>query len=154
MIDPFTAFAVAQSAVAGIKKAVALGKDIHGLAGEFSKFFDAKDTVVTASAKTGNKQSATGEALQIVMQAKALHDAETELKQLLIYSGNAQLWDQMLMERNRINRDRAKAERDATTLREKAAKRMREIVGALALTAAIVCFLIGVALATLEITKG
>jgi len=41
MIDPVTAFAMAQAAVAGIKKAVALGKDISGLVGEFSRFFDA-----------------------------------------------------------------------------------------------------------------
>lgn len=154
MIDPITAFAIAQSAVSGIKKAIALGKDVQGLAGEFSKFFDAKDAVVTASSRKGGKQSATGEALQIVMQAKALQDAEMELKQLLIYSGNAQLWDQMLLERNRINRERAKDERDAKAAKAKAAKKMREIAGALVLTAAIVCFLIGVALATLELSKG
>jgi len=33
-MDPITAFAAAQAAVAGIQKAIKLGKDINGLVGQ------------------------------------------------------------------------------------------------------------------------
>ena len=45
MIDPFTAFAMAQGAVKGIKAAVQLGKDVSGLYKEFSQFYHAADQV-------------------------------------------------------------------------------------------------------------
>ena len=45
MIDPFTAFAMAQGAVKGIKSAMQLGKDINGLYNDFSQFFQAADAV-------------------------------------------------------------------------------------------------------------
>ncbi len=53
MIDPFTAFAAAQAAVAGIQKAIKLGKDVNGLVGEFSRFFDARDAVQKAANDAG-----------------------------------------------------------------------------------------------------
>ena len=66
-MDPLTAFAAAQAAVAGIKKAIQLGKDINGLIGEFGRFFDAKDTLEKAAndnAKSG--KSDTQLAMEIV----------------------------------------------------------------------------------------
>ena len=47
-MDPITiglAFAAAQSAVGHIKQAVALGKDINSLVGQFSKFFESSDAI-------------------------------------------------------------------------------------------------------------
>ena len=44
------------------------------------------------------------------MQSKALRDAEKQLKQLLIYSGNSDVWDQMMAERVRMYKERAKLE--------------------------------------------
>jgi len=51
MIDPFTAFAMAQGAVKGIKAAMQLGKDVTGLYREFGTFFKSADAVHIASAK-------------------------------------------------------------------------------------------------------
>ena len=38
MIDPFTAFAAAQTAVSAIKKGIQLGKDIGGISNDLAKF--------------------------------------------------------------------------------------------------------------------
>jgi hypothetical protein len=119
-MDPITAFAAAQAAVAGIQKAIKLGKDINGLVGEFGKFFDAKDVVQKAANDKAKKgQSDTGKAMEIVMQANALREAEEQLKHQLVYGGYPELWEMMLKERMKIKQERAKAEREAKIARVK-----------------------------------
>jgi hypothetical protein len=119
-MDPITAFAAAQAAVAGIQKAIKLGKDINGLVGEFGKFFDAKDVVQKAANDKAKKgQSDTGKAMEIVMQANALREAEEQLKHQLVYGGYPELWEMMLKERMKIKQARATAERDAIIARRK-----------------------------------
>ena len=114
MIDPFTAFALAQGAVEGIKAAVALGKDIQGLIGEFSQFYRAADEVHAASTElkmaSAYKTNAqiNSEALKIAMASKALRDHEKELKDILFYSGNAEVWQEMMSERTRMAKERAR----------------------------------------------
>ena len=136
MIDPVTigtAFATAQAAVAGIQKAIKLGKDINGLVGEFGKFFDARDVVQKAAndnAKSG--KSDTGRAMEIVMQANALREAEEALKHQLVYGGYPELWEMMLKERMKIKQAREKAERAARIERKRVVAQrllMAQIVG-------------------------
>jgi hypothetical protein len=112
MIDPITAFATAQAAVKGVKAAIALGKDIQAISGDMMKFFEAKDIVQKAASKpkTGFAGSDTATAFQIVMQAKQLADAERELNNYMVMSGNADLWQQLMIERNNIIQTRKKQE--------------------------------------------
>jgi hypothetical protein len=120
VIDPITAFATAQAAVAGIQKAIKLGKDIQGLVGEFGRFFDAKDAVQKAANDAGKKgQSDTGKAMEIVMQANQLREMEEQLKHQLVYGGYPELWEQMLIERAKIRQAREKAERESKIARKK-----------------------------------
>ena len=120
MIDPITAFATAQAAVAGIQKAIKLGKDINQLVGEFGKFFDARDVVQKAANDAGKSgKSDTARAMEIVMQANALREAEEQLKHQLVYGGYPELWEQMLRERMKIKQAREKAERIAAAERKK-----------------------------------
>ena len=120
MVDPITAFATAQAAVAGIQKAIKLGKDINQLVGEFGKFFDAKDVVQKAANDNGKKgQSDTGKAMEIVMQANALREAEEQLKHQLVYGGYPELWEQMLIQRMKIKQAREKEERAAKIERKR-----------------------------------
>jgi hypothetical protein len=129
MIDPFTAFAAAQAAVKGIKAVIALGKDVQSASGDILKFFEAKDAVTAASVdpkKVGVKKSDTSRAMELVMQAHSLREAEKELQQYLIYSGNAQLWDQMLLERNRIQKERRSEELRLKKIREKKAREIKQ----------------------------
>ena len=134
-MDPITAFAAAQAAVAGIQKAIKLGKDINGLVGEFGKFFDAKDVVQKAANDKAKKgQSDTGKAMEIVMQANALREAEEQLKHQLVYGGYPELWEMMLKERMKLKQAREKQEREARIARRKlVAQRIlaAQIVGAI-----------------------
>ena len=106
MIDPFTAFAVAQSAVKGIQAAIKLGKDVQGITGDLMKFFDAKDAVAKEAVKDPKKKtkvsSATSQAMSTVMQLHELNKAEEELKWHFINQGQSALWQQIVQERNSI----------------------------------------------------
>ena len=121
-MDPITiglAFAAAQSAVGHIKQAVALGKDINSLVGQFSKFFESSDAIHRERSKVKAKASRLGktdaelghEALQIAMHSDALRQAERELKDMILWTlGKPQIWEQMIQERTRLFRERAEAE--------------------------------------------
>ena len=124
MIDPITAFAAAQAAVKGIKAAIALGKDIQAVSGDMMKFFEAKDVVQKAASKPKGSfaKSDTAQAFEVVMQAKMLNDAERELNNFMVMSGNADLWQQLLIERNRIIQQRKVEE----ILAENKAKKRKE----------------------------
>ena len=146
-MDPITAaataFATAQAAVAGIQKAIKLGKDINQLVGEFGKFFDAKDAVQKVANDNAKKgQSDTGRAMEIVMQANALREAEEQLKHQLIYSGYPELWEQMLRERMKIKQARAAAEREAKIARRKLVA--QRLLAAQIIGGAIAVIIIGV----------
>lgn len=142
-MDPITAFATAQAAVAGIQKAIKLGKDIQGLVGEFGKFFDAKDAVQKAANDAGKKgQSDTGKAMEIVMQANQLREAEEQLKHQLIYGGYPELWEQMLRERMKIKQARERAEREARIARRKLVA--QRILAAQIIGAVITVIILGV----------
>ena len=122
-MDPITiglAFTAAQSAVGYIKQAIALGKDINSLAGQFSKFFESSDAIHRERTKIKVKGTLLGktdaelghEALQIAMHSDALRQAERELKDMIIWQlGKPQIWEQMIAERNRLFKARAEAER-------------------------------------------
>ena len=128
MIDPFTAFAAAQAAVKGIQAAIKLGKDVQGIASDLSKFFEAKDIVQQAANNPKKFKSDTAQALETVMQAKQLVEAETELKNALIWSGNADVWEGVLLERNNIIQRRKKAEMEAAMAKAKRKKEIMEVV--------------------------
>ena len=143
MIDPFTAFAAAQAAVKGIQAAIKLGKDVQGIAADLGKFFEAKDVVQQAANNPKKFKSDTAQALETVMQAKQLAEAETELKNMLIWSGNADVWEGVLLERNNIIQKRKKAEMDAALAK---AKKRQQIMEALSMVFWIAVFLAAIGL--------
>ena len=124
MIDPITAFATAQAAIKGVQAAIKMGKDIHAIGGEMMRFFEAKDVVQKAASqpKSGFAKSDTAQAFEIVMQAKQLADAERELNNWMVMSGHADLWQQLMVERNNIIQKRKVDE----ILAEKHAKKRKE----------------------------
>ena len=126
MIDPITlgiAFTAAQQSVGYIKKAIALGKDVNSLYGQFAKFFENSDKIHGANVAAQNSKSILTDgqiramSIEIAMQSKALRDAEKQLKELLIYSGNGDVWEQMMAERVRMYKERAKLEADIKNAR-------------------------------------
>jgi len=133
-VDPITiglAFTAAQSAVSYIKQAIALGKDINSLAGQFSKFFESSDSIHRERTKLKAKANLLGktdaelghQALQLAMHSDALRQAERELKDMILWQlGKPQIWEQMIAERTRLFRERAEAEQ-AEAKRELAHKK-------------------------------
>jgi hypothetical protein len=123
-MDPITiglAFSAAQSAVGYIKQAIALGKDINSLSGQFSKFFESSDAIHRERSKVKAKGSRLGktdaelgkEALEIAMHSDALRQAERELKDTIIWTlGKPEVWAQMIAERTRLFKERAEAEQE------------------------------------------
>jgi hypothetical protein len=131
MLDPITAFAAAQAAVKGIQAAIKLGKDVQGIAADLGKFFEAKDVVQQAANNPKKFKSDTAQALETVMQAKQLATAETDLKNMLIWSGNADVWEGVLQERNNIIQKRKRAEMDAALAKEKKRQQIMEALSTL-----------------------
>jgi hypothetical protein len=147
MIDPITAFAAAQAAIKGVQAAIKMGKDIGAISGDLMKFFEAKDVVAKAAAnpkKATFGKSDTAQAFEIVMHAKQLQDAENELKQMLIWSGNADVWQSLLMERNSIVQKRKKEETEMESARAKRRQEIEAVVtaGLLAICAALIVALV------------
>jgi hypothetical protein len=107
-----------------VQEAIQMGKDLQECSGDLIKFFEMRDTVATAAVKDKGKKprSDMGQALDTVMQAKALRDAEKKLKEQLIYSGQGDVWEAIQAEYNMIVATRKREEREA----EAAAKRKRE----------------------------
>jgi len=134
MIDPFTAFAMAQGAVKGIKAALQLGKDVTSLYKEFSTFYTSADEVHIASSKMrmatiGKTDSQiNNEALQIAMASKALRDHEKELKDILFWSGNANVWEEMMRERVRMMKERAAMEKIVADKKQKDKEAVAELI--------------------------
>ena len=126
MIDPLTigaAFAIAKSTIAGVKEAIQMGKDLQECSGDLIKFFEHRDTVAKAAVHEKKKpQSDMGQAVNVVMQAKALRDAEKQLREQLIYSGQGDVWEAIQAQYNMIVANRKREEREA----EAKAKQRRE----------------------------
>ena len=146
MIDPITAFATAQAAIKGVQAAIKMGKDLQGISGDLMKFFEAKDVVAKAAAepKKGFAKSDTAQAFETVIHAKQLQDAENELKQMLIWSGQADVWQAILMERNKLVSNRKAEEIAMEKAKAKRRKEIEEVVTIvlLALCAALLITLV------------
>jgi hypothetical protein len=125
MIDPFTAFAIAQAAVAGIKKAVQLGKDVNGLINDFSKFYQAADVLhhSATKARIESIRMSTAEinakALEMAMASRALRAHEKELKDILFWSGNADVYYEMQAERKRMMEEQQAEDRRVAEQKQK-----------------------------------
>jgi hypothetical protein len=135
MIDPITisaAFALAKSTIAGVQEAIQMGKDLQECSGDLIKFFEMRDTVAKAATEDkGKKRSDMGQALDTVMQSKALRDAEKKLKEQLIYSGQGDVWEAIQAEYNLIIANRKREEREAEANKKKKREQMAEMLNIL-----------------------
>lgn len=133
MLDPISisaAFAIAKSTIAGVKEAIKLGKDLQECSGDLIKFFEMRDTVAKAAVQDKGKKprSDMGQALDAVMQAKALRDAEKQLKEQLIYSGQGDVWEAIQAEYNLIQANRRREEREAEEVKKRKREQLAEIL--------------------------
>ena len=119
-MDPITiglAFTAAQSAISGIKQAIAMGKDVNSIIGQVGHFFEAADQVHMASIKA--KHGAMGQtdaqlgrqALEFAMRSNQLREDERALKDMIYWQlGKPEIWAEMVTERTRLLKEKREGE--------------------------------------------
>jgi hypothetical protein len=97
MIDPITALAGIQTAVALIKKVSKTVDDISSLGPVLGKYFDAKSTATKAvvEAKNSGKKSSMGTAIQIEMALDQAVQFENQLQLLFMQTGKIDVWNKI-----------------------------------------------------------
>lgn len=130
-MDPFTAYATAQAAVAGIKGAIAMGKDVKNIMSDIGKFYHAADMLQHGANKSRinsiRKSDAdiSKEAFDLAWKAKQIWEEEKAIKSHLFLTGNRDVWENMMAERTRLSKERADMER----AEEEKAQKDREAMG-------------------------
>lgn len=97
MIDPISALAGIQAAVALIKKVSKTVDDVSSLGPVLGKYFDAKSTAskAAAQAKNSGKKSSMGAAIEIEMALHQAEQFERELQMLFMASGKVDVWNKI-----------------------------------------------------------
>ena len=115
MIDPFTAFAAAQTAVSAIKKGIQLGKDIGGISNDLAKFAGAVSDLSFAHKQSenlpwyavlfgGNGPSA----MDIFAKKKQAEALRAEIKQYIQFAYGHSAWEELLHIEAQVRKDRQK----------------------------------------------
>lgn len=120
MIDPISislAFSAAQSAISGIKQAIAMGKDVNSIIGQVGQFFESADQVHLASIQAkhssiGKSDAQLGrQALEFAMHSNQLREDERALKDMIYWQlGKPQIWEEMVKERARLLKEKREGE--------------------------------------------
>jgi hypothetical protein len=141
-MDPITAFATAQAAVAGVKAAINLYKEAKGAAKDvraigheitfhLGSFFEAQEEVARASTQKSlnplKRLSVDAEAMQNVMRVRELQQYEVELREMIIYECPLPgLWDDFQLERKKVRDERAEEEAEQRRIEAKNRKLKQE----------------------------
>ena len=124
MIDPLTALAGIQSAVALIKKVSKTVDDVSSLGPVLGKYFDAKSTASKAAVAAKKSKSSMGTAIQIEMALDQAKRFEDELQLLFMQSGKIDVWNKI---KSRAAAMDVEAAHDARREKEAAARHKREL---------------------------
>ena len=145
MIDPISALAGIQAAVALIKKVSKTVDDVSSLGPVLGKYFDAKSTATKAAVQAKKSKSSMGTAIQIEMALDQAKRFEDELQLLFMQSGKIDVWNKIKARAAALDVESA---HDARREREAAAKRKAEMDEAIELTLLALVFfsLLGVIL--------
>jgi len=124
MIDPLTALAGIQAAVALIKKVSKTVDDVSSLGPVLGKYFDAKSTATKAVVQAKKSKSSMGTAIQIEMALDQARRFEDELSDLFMQSGKIDVWNKI---KSRAAAMDVEAAHDARREKEIAERRKKEI---------------------------
>lgn len=132
MLEVVALIAGARAAIDVVKQAVEVGQDIQSLAPQIMSFFDLKEKAVQENNKLATKKtfsgSATGQAMQNIMALKELEEAEKYVKEMLIYSGQGDVWERIVAERTRLIKEQKAAELAAKRARERKLSLIKDIL--------------------------
>lgn len=116
MIEIAAALSMANAAFNTIKGAVEKGREIEDVAGYFGRFFDARDAINEATQESQNQpvfkkmfsgQSVEAQALEVTAARHKINQLESELRDYLLWSGQANFYEDMMRERRAIRQARA-----------------------------------------------
>ena len=124
MIDPISALAGIQAAVALIKKVSKTVDDVSSLGPVLGKYFDAKSTATKAAVQAKKSKSSMGTAIQIEMALDQAKRFEYELQLLFMQSGKIDVWNKI---KSRAAALDVEAAHDARREKELAERRKKEI---------------------------
>ena len=149
IVETMAVIATARATIAGVKQAIALGKDASEL---FHQFFDAKDAVMKVKANPPKRsfQSANSEAMQIIQLAEEMQQIEEEIKMSFMRRGKTNLWMDFLRERNNIVARNKAEEIEMENAKAKRQKEIAEAVEMVLFMVAVAGLIILVAWGTIE----
>jgi hypothetical protein len=124
VIDPLTALAGIQAAVALIKKVSKTVDDVSSLGPVLGKYFDAKSTATKAAVQAKKSKSSMGTAIQIEMALDQAKRFEDELQLLFMQAGKIDVWNKI---KSRAAAMDVESAHDARKEKEAAAKRKKEM---------------------------
>ena len=142
------------SAYRFMKTAVNEGRELSDMTRALSKFWDAREEVSVLEQKATNPskieklfggKSVESQALEITLQKQKAEQLEKELKDLFYWTGNANLWHDMLRERTKIRNMRI------AQAREKAQSRAAMIDVVAIVGTFTVLFVVGMAITSVVV---
>lgn len=132
MIEIALALSMASTAMGNIKKAIEVGKQFRDVVTEFGKLFDARDAIVEAQNAKGSGltviDDATGKALNTALMIRDINHFEKWLKEQLIYSGQADVYDEFVAQRELIRKSNAVAKKRQLDAAKKRKQEMDELL--------------------------
>lgn len=137
MIDPITALAGIQSAVALIKKVSKTVDDVSSLGPVLGKYFDAKSNATKAvvEAKNSGKKSSMAAAIEIELALDQAATFEKNLQLLFMQAGKIDVWNKI---KARSYASDVEAAHLARKEKEAASKRKKQIQEIIEITLAVV----------------
>jgi len=137
MIDPISigaAFVAAQSVVSNIKSAMNTSKDVVSIVNDIGKFFTLESDIQKANIQLKlnllkkSDSELQAQALQTAFMANQMIEYKKELKNLLYWSGNAEIWDNMQKEHIRLVKEKHRLEREQKEAERKRKERLAEVI--------------------------
>jgi len=83
--------AIANAAFGVIKNAISNGQELHSVANQVTSYFDSKSTIAKKANNGGSKSD-----MEAFMALEGLKDQETQLREIMIYAGRANMYDDWL----------------------------------------------------------
>lgn len=128
MIDPISAFALANAAYEAVKKGIEVGKELHEVSGALGKFFSAASDLKQADEdlkrpplfkKILHKGSVEQEALDNLVRRRTVIQKQYELMMMVKLRYGPAAYSEMMAERTKIAADREKAAKEQKLKRQK-----------------------------------
>jgi CHASE3 domain sensor protein len=149
MLDPFTILATAKAATEGIKKAIAIGKDVHEIVKDMSALMSAEGQLAKLAADPprgwGVKGSAEEIALQAVTARKQVEEMKAQVQNEIVGKYGIGIMDELHREIIKIRKQQKEAAIRAAKDREEFIKTMMWVVPLIGLPI-IILIIIGIAI--------